>query len=246
MLVREEEELLAPLEGPVEDAPGVGRRADDAAVAAAEGFQGGGGVHVGDGDDVADAELGQRVPGGLDVVALGHVGHRAAGLEVRQDHLLVRLGEDVGALGHEVDAAEEDEFGIAAAGGLLRELEGVAPEVGELDDLVPLIVVSEDHQILAELPPQRPDLRVPLGAGHLEVFAGNPLLAGRGHAVAAQQPVGADGLLRHAVGRFQLRLRQPRCSGVIRACGRRRGHRQVKRHDRVRCLLARTAIRVTG
>ena len=159
----------------------------------------------------------------------------------------MRLGENIGALGHEVHAAEEDVFGIAAAGRLLRELEGVAPKVGELDDLVPLIVVSEDHQILAQLPLQRPDLCVPLGAGHLEVFAGNPLLAGRGHAVAAQQCVGADGLLRHAIGRFQLRLRQPWCgSGVVRARGRRRSHRQVKRHDRVRCLLARTAIRVTG
>ena len=57
------------------------------------------------------------------------------------------LGEDVGALGHEVDAAEEDVLGVAAAGRLLRELEGVAAEVGELDDLVALVVVAEDDQI---------------------------------------------------------------------------------------------------
>src|ERR687892_399839 len=51
-------------------------------------------------------------------------------LEEGQDHLLGGGGEDVGALGHEVDAAEQDELGPAAAGGLLRELEGVAAEVG--------------------------------------------------------------------------------------------------------------------
>jgi hypothetical protein len=60
-----EEEFFAPRKGPVEDAAGVGRRAYDPAVAAAEGFQGGGGVHVGDEDHVADTEPGQCVPGGL-------------------------------------------------------------------------------------------------------------------------------------------------------------------------------------
>ena len=74
----------------------------------------------------------------------------------------MRPAEDVGALGHEVDAAEEDVLGVAATGGLLRELEGVAAEVGELDDLVALVVVAEDDELLAELPLQRPDAFVPL------------------------------------------------------------------------------------
>ena len=38
----------------------------------------------------------------------------------------------------------------ACVGGLLRELERVAAEVGELDDLVALVVVAEDDEPLAQ------------------------------------------------------------------------------------------------
>src|SRR5262245_27973878 len=103
------------------------------------------------------------------------------------------LGEDVSALGHEVDAAEEDQIGVAAAGGLLRELKGVAAEVGEPDDLVALVVVAEDDELLAELAFERPDLLVPLWAGHHEVLTRDALLPWRGDAVAPQKIVGADG-----------------------------------------------------
>ena len=59
----------------------------------------------------------QRLPGLLDGVDVGHVGHGAPGVEVGQDHLLVGAGEDVGRLGHEVHAAEDDVVGVAALGG---------------------------------------------------------------------------------------------------------------------------------
>ena len=62
----------------------------------------------------------------------------------------VGRGEDVGRLGHEVHAAEDDELGVGAAGRVAGELEGVAGDVGELDDLVALVVVAEDEQPLAE------------------------------------------------------------------------------------------------
>ena len=39
---------------------------------------------------VGDPGVGQHVPGVLDLGQPGHVGHRAAGGEVGQDHLLVR------------------------------------------------------------------------------------------------------------------------------------------------------------
>ena len=60
------------------------------------------------------------------------------------------LGEDVGGLGHEVDAAEDDELGFGLLGGPLGELEGVAAEVGELDDVLALVVVAEDDAAGAE------------------------------------------------------------------------------------------------
>ena len=60
----------------------------------------------------------ERLPRLLDLVDVGHVGHRAAGVEVGEDHLLVVAGEDVGRLGHEVHAAEDDVLGL---GSLLGE-----------------------------------------------------------------------------------------------------------------------------
>ena len=57
---------------------------------------------------------------------------------------------DVGALGHEMHAAEDDELGLALAGRGARELQRIAGEVGELDDLVALIVMTEDDQAIAE------------------------------------------------------------------------------------------------
>ncbi len=151
VLVREEEDALAALGGPVEHLRGVGGGADDAAVAAAEGLEGGGGVDVGDRDDLGDACLAQLVPAGVDVLGVGHVGHGAAGGHVGEDDLLVGLGEDVGGLGHEVDTAEDDELGLWLLGGPLGQVEGVAAEVGELDDVLALVVVAEDDAALAEV-----------------------------------------------------------------------------------------------
>ena len=92
-----------------------------------------------------------------------------AGGEVGQDHGLVGTGEDVGALGHEVDAAEEDELGVLAGGGFAAELEGVAAEVGELDDVVALVVVAEDDEAVAEEATGAVDAVGELGGGEVEV-----------------------------------------------------------------------------
>src|ERR1019366_8348748 len=51
MLIRQEENTLAPLPRPAQRRHGVRRRADDAAVLAAEGFDGRGGVDVGHRND---------------------------------------------------------------------------------------------------------------------------------------------------------------------------------------------------
>ena len=64
-----------------------------------------------------DAEhLLEIAPAHLELIGIGHVGHRAAGGEVRQDHLLMRRAQHVGALGHEVHAAEHDELGVGMLG----------------------------------------------------------------------------------------------------------------------------------
>src|SRR5262245_8414792 len=58
--------------------------------------------------------------------------------------------QHVSTFGHEVHATEHDVVGFGASGDLTRELEGIAGVVGELDHLVALIVVTQDHELAAE------------------------------------------------------------------------------------------------
>ena len=67
-----------------------------------------------------------------------------------------RRGEDVGGLGHEVHAAEDDELRLRPGRGVAGELEGVAGDVGELDDLVALVVVPEHEHAARRAPPSPP------------------------------------------------------------------------------------------
>ena len=124
------------------------RRADGPAVAAHERLQCGRGVHVGDRDDPLDVgDSGDRLPRLLDRVDVGHVGHRAAGVEVGEDHLLVVAGEDVGRFGHEVDAAEHDVLGRRRCRRPCGTGRSESPRhVGPAHHLVALVVVAEDHQ----------------------------------------------------------------------------------------------------
>ena len=59
--------------------------------------------------------------------------------------------QHVGAFGHEVDATEDDELGVGMLSHVTRELVGVAGVVGELDDLIALIVMSENDEPAAKL-----------------------------------------------------------------------------------------------
>ena len=155
VLVGEEQDLVAAGAGPGSSGPraqvSTARALDEVHTTppwrADERLQRGRRVHVGDRDHPVDVgDLGQGLPRLLDRVDVGHVGHRAAGVEVGQDHLLVGAGEDVGRLGHEVDAAEDDELGLRLVGGDAGQAEGVAPGVGPGHHLVALVVVAEDDQ----------------------------------------------------------------------------------------------------
>jgi len=78
---------------------------------------------------------------------------------------LVSAGEDVGRLGHEVDAAEDDGGRLVVVGGESGELERVTPGVGPLDDFVALVVVPEDEELRSERGLGRADPRVELVGG---------------------------------------------------------------------------------
>ena len=211
VLVGEEEHAVAALEGPAQDGGRVRRGADGAAVAAHEGLQRGGRVHVGDGDralGVDDAR--EFVPGGVDVLGLGHVGHRAAGGEVGQHDGLIGPCEDVGALGHEVHPAEQDEVGLGPVGGLARQLEGVAADVGEADHVVALVVVAEDQQALAEGGADAADAIAQLVGRHRQVALGDLRLPGDAMRLLGERHRGDVAL---AVGVGQI-LGQARCDVV--------------------------------
>jgi hypothetical protein len=49
-----------------------------------------------------------------------------------------------------VHTAEDDVWGVRSPGRLLGQLEAVAHDIGEGDDLVPLVVVAEDEHPLPE------------------------------------------------------------------------------------------------
>ena len=126
MLVGQHQQLLAALPGPRHDLRGVARGADDAAVLAAEAFDGGRGVDVRDRNHARHAERAELFPADLELIDRGHVGHRTAGREIGKNHALLGRGQHVGAFRHEVDAAEHDRLGRALRGGKLRQLQRVA------------------------------------------------------------------------------------------------------------------------
>ena len=76
--------------------------------------------------------------------------------EVRQQHHLVRA-QDLGRLGHEAHAAEHDDIRVRA-GGLARQIEGIAHEIGEILNLGVLVIMREDDGV--HLAAQTSDLRL--------------------------------------------------------------------------------------
>ena len=97
-----------------------------------------------------ETEAFQGLPAGFDLGDFGHIGHGAAGVEVGQDHLLAIVAEHVGALGHEMHAAENNVLRFSF-GGDFGELVAVAGEVGEANHFVALVVVAEQDGRGAEV-----------------------------------------------------------------------------------------------
>ncbi len=105
--------------------------------------------------------------------------------------------EDVGGLRHEVHAAEDDVLGVLAFGGELRELERVAPHVGELDDVLALVVVAEHDGAVAEPGASRTDARRELLGRERPVLLGDVLLPARERALFGER-YGLEPLVRLA------------------------------------------------
>ena len=142
VLVGEEDDFFTLGKCPAEDRTSVAAGATGPAVAATKGFDVGGGVDIRNRDDIGLALFGEEVPGVFEGVQLGHVGHAAPGGQIGQDDGDAVIGKDVGGLGHEMDAAEDDEVGLFLLGADLRKLQAVAGEVGEANDFILLVVVT--------------------------------------------------------------------------------------------------------
>src|SRR5215472_1023761 len=117
---------------------------------ARERLDGGSGVHVADGNNLAGVhDGGEFAPAGFDLADVGHIRHGAACVEVREHYDLVFAAENVRAFSHEMNAAEDDVAGIGFRG-LEREFEGIAAKIGEFDDLIALVMVAEDDDVFAQ------------------------------------------------------------------------------------------------
>jgi len=90
--------------------------------------------------------LTQFRPRPLHVVHVCHFRQRATGLLVGYEHCLAGLGQDGSRLGHKVNAAKDNVSGLAATGSVAGQLERVAAKIGELDHLVLLVVMAQDHE----------------------------------------------------------------------------------------------------
>src|SRR3954453_6464921 len=77
-----------------------------------------------------------------ELVGVDRRGERATGGEIGQEHSLLR-GENSRRLGHEMDAAEDDDIGVSL-GRVAREAQRVSDEIGDVLDLWPLIVVRKN------------------------------------------------------------------------------------------------------
>ena len=104
-------------------------------------------LHVGRGVDIGDdRDAGIALAQQPHVGAGDRGGERAAGPHVRDQHQLVGI-EQLRGLGHEVDAALDDDVGVGLRR-LLGELQRVADDVGDaMEDLRRLVVVRQDHRV---------------------------------------------------------------------------------------------------
>ncbi len=167
MAVRPEDDLLV-LGDLLEDRLGA-RRGDDHVRQ---------GLNLGRAVDVGQRDMvGVRLAEGLELFRRARILEAAAGVEIGQDHDLLRR-KDLGGVGHELDPAEGDHFRIGG-GGLAAQLQRVPHEIGEVLQFGLLVVMREDHSVAllaqpvdlgAQVEPGEAPRPVEALVGHVEVF----------------------------------------------------------------------------
>ncbi len=152
VLIREKEDLLPPGPGPFNHRLRVGGRTGNPAMFAAKRFKHGGRVHIDRGHHgiFHRKDSPQRFPALINLFDGRHVCHGAAGGHVRKDHRLLRAAENIGGFGHEVHAAKDDVGPLRPLSCQLREQKGIPAKVRMLDDFIPLIIMTKDHDSITE------------------------------------------------------------------------------------------------
>ena len=153
VLIGKEEDAGSAVKRPREGCLRVRRGTDQPSVPPTEPLQVGGGIDVGYRHHLTfDVHhLTQLCPRPLHILQAGHSSQRTASFQVGYEHSLSRLGQYGSRLGHKVDATKDDVLGVTTIGGVAGQLERVAPKVSELDDLLLLVVVAQNHQLVAQL-----------------------------------------------------------------------------------------------
>ncbi len=206
VLIGEEENFFVFREAPVEGRSGIRRGADYASALAAESFDGGGRIHVGDRRDAlafvcGQASADQLIPAVFDLGDVGHVGHGASGVEVGKNGDLAGPAEHVGAFGHEVHAAEDDVL-AAGPGGFLGKFVGVSAKIGEADDFIALVVVSENDALAAQSFAGSGDARVHGVVRKDQIIFQTAKFRSRSHRVLLSAPGTSSTLNAHSARRW--------------------------------------------
>src|SRR5215831_10107871 len=150
MLVGKEKYLFTVFKSPFQDGRSVGAGANRAVAFPGKRLDGRGRVHVAYRNDlVGIRDGGKFVPASFHLADVGHIGHGAAGVQIRQHDDLMLAAKNVRAFGHEVDTAEDDVAGVGL-GSLERKFQGITAKVCKFDDFVALVVVPEDDDVFAQ------------------------------------------------------------------------------------------------
>ena len=81
----------------------------------------------------------------LELIRRARFGERTAGLQIGENDFLGRV-ENLGRLGHEMNAAKKDDFGIGL-GGLKAQPKRIAHKIGDILNLRDLIVMGQNDAL---------------------------------------------------------------------------------------------------
>ncbi len=151
MLIRKEQHLGSLGKAPVENLFRITGGADNPAMAPTEALEIRCRIDVGDRGDfsVRVEHCLELLPGFFDQWQTGHIGHRAAGGQIREDGDLILTREDIGHFRHEMNATKDNRACIGL-GRFPGEPQGITGEIGMAKHFIALIVMTQDDAVTSK------------------------------------------------------------------------------------------------